>query len=201
MWQSLYDSSWHHPVTFWILQALLLVALAVRPPRAPRVLALLVGGTALAALDAWLTQPASVVPKTWQANVGLIFVILGDWRYWFVRALGPERRWRPAALRSLGLALIVPVAMIVPQLLGVTGRPLYLLYECSAFALALGVAMVTRRQLSLAAFWLVMYGLWIVADLLILAGLDLGFAVRLVPNALYYGGFWTLVYGRLRDQP
>ncbi len=201
MWQSLYDSSWHHPVSFWILQALLLVALGLRPPRARRVMALLVGGTALAALDAWLTQPASVVPRAWQANVGLVFVILGDWRYWFVRALRPERPWRTAALRSLGLALVVPVALMAPQVLGVTGRPLYLLYECSAFALALGVALVTRRQLPLAAFWLVQYGLWIVADLLILVGLDLGFGVRLVPNALYYGGFWTLAYLRLRDEP
>lgn len=200
MWQSLYDSSWHHPVSFWILQALLLVALVARPPRARRVMALLVGGTALAALDAWLTQPASLVPRAWQANVGLGFVILGDWRYWFVRALRPGRPWRVAALRSLGLALIVPVAMLGPQLLGVSGRTLYLLYEGSAFLLTLGIALATRRQLPLAAFWLVMYGLWIVADLLILAGLDLGYAVRLVPNALYYGGFWALVYARLRDE-
>jgi hypothetical protein len=41
------------------------------------------------------------------------------------------------------------------------------------------------------------YALWLTADVLIvLAGLDLGWAIRMVPNQLYYA-FWTpFVYAR-----
>ena len=43
------------------------------------------------------------------------------------------------------------------------------------------------RQVS--QFVLLYYGLWATADAIILAaGSDLGFALRVIPNTLYYGG-------------
>ena len=43
-------------------------------------------------------------------------------------------------------------------------------------------------------FVLLYYGLWAAADALILAtGADLGFAVRVVPNVLYYGGLIAVI--------
>gem|GEM_PF-5782227 len=44
------------------------------------------------------------------------------------------------------------------------------------------------------AFVTVQYTLWATADVLILAGHDAGFALRLAPNALYYGLFLPFVY-------
>ena len=34
------------------------------------------------------------------------------------------------------------------------------------------------------------YALWAIADVLIIAGIDLGWALRIVPNQLYYA-FWV----------
>ena len=45
-------------------------------------------------------------------------------------------------------------------------------------------------------FVLLYYGLWATADAIILAtGSDLGFAVRVVPNVLYYGGLIAVIGG------
>ena len=43
-------------------------------------------------------------------------------------------------------------------------------------------------------FVLFYYGLWATADVIILAtGSDLGFALRVVPNLLYYGGLIAVI--------
>jgi len=41
-----------------------------------------------------------------------------------------------------------------------------------------------------------LYALWAAADLLIVAGFDAGWAVRLVPNQLYYAWYVPFVYWR-----
>lgn len=53
---------------------------------------------------------------------------------------------------------------------------------------------VRRWALALTGFVLGQYALWVAADLLILAGADLGFGLRLLPNALYYAAFLPFVY-------
>ena len=41
-------------------------------------------------------------------------------------------------------------------------------------------------------FVLLYYGLWAASDVVILAtGADVGFGLRVVPNLLYYGGFFA----------
>ncbi len=46
------------------------------------------------------------------------------------------------------------------------------------------------------AFVAVQYALWAAADLLILSGEARGFALRLVPNVMYYGAFVGYVFVR-----
>ena len=122
----------------------------------------------------------------------------------------PQRpHWRPW-LVSLGFALFVPVAQgaaiaILPQAFP-TPRHTFLAYELLFLLLAVvwravvlprrvaGVSEATRNWIyDLAQFEIVQYALWPLADILILAGTDAGrdagFALRLVPNTLYYGVF------------
>lgn len=193
MWERLYNSSGHHPYSFWLLQASFLLVLAVARPRDRRVLWLCLGGTLVAALDAWLTQTASILPGGWQAPVAMFFVIVGDWRYWLVKE-GERRSGIHAVLSSLTLALVVPLAIWLPKHLGwLAGRPLFLTYEVAAFSLAAWMA--RRRGFSpVTLLWLAIYGSWALADVLILSLGDLGYGLRLVPNTLYYGVFWPAVY-------
>jgi len=86
-------------------------------------------------------------------------------------------------------------------------RVQYLVYEAMFAALALAWRLVVlparlrqatpearRWALSATTFVLAQYALWATADVLILAGHDAGFALRLAPNALYYGLFLPFVY-------
>ena len=80
-------------------------------------------------------------------------------------------------------------------------RWIFLAYECLALAQALGWCLVVlprrpaveeaRRRWARAvmAFVAVQYALWATADVLILAGVTEGFALRLLPNVMYYGAF------------
>jgi len=142
-----------------------------------------------------------------QTLVLLPFVLLGDWRVLFLvfaLAAGPGRR-ALAALRSAGLTLVVPAfawsthALLRLRHPELPGQVLWLVYELAFLALALGlrafalprlaagagprVLRVLRGVLALAATY---YALWALADALILAGLDAGWALRMLPNQLYY---------------
>jgi len=85
-------------------------------------------------------------------------------------------------------------------------RTLFLSYELTFFGLM--AALRTTRWSSapaarrMAHFAMVYYGLWIAADLLILnmsGGLrDAGFALRVVPNVLYYGFCVPVLFAGLR---
>ena len=85
---------------------------------------------------------------------------------------------------------------------------MFLVYEIAFFLLTLALlkwhsrlkATPWLRKVSL--FVLVYYGLWATADAIILTTeSDLGFALRVVPNVLYYGGLiammgWAAATGR-----
>jgi uncharacterized membrane protein YpjA len=79
-------------------------------------------------------------------------------------------------------------------------RVLYLVYEVFFFALTL--ALLARHPGPKRAPWLrtvsrfvlLYYGLWATADaLLLVTGSDAGFALRVVPNLLYYGGLIAVI--------
>lgn len=154
-------------------------------------------------VSVWLGWPAAL-----QSAVMFGFVWLGDFRVTLLvcELGGAARPW----LRAVLLASLVPVVDLVlffgllrslwPE---IPGQLLWLVHEIAFLTLALWMRAVwvprltpeepdghrrfLRRTL---AYVTVYYALWASADLLILAGSDLGWALRLVPNQLYYG-FWT----------
>lgn len=135
--------------------------------------------------------------------------------------IGPGRVW----LVAVAFAFIVPIASTVPQLalpsVFASSDPLlmnriFLLYEAMFFVLAWVVRLAVlpkriegadpalARWAKLATgFEITQYGLWILADVLILATkVDVAYLLRAVPNAMYYVLFvpfvaWTAPPGAL----
>lgn len=149
----------------------------------------------------------------------LVFVLLGDFRVlWlaFALALGPGRAARAAALAA-GATLVVPVlawagdAALRVRAPELPGQVLWLVYELAflAFALLLRARALPRLAggdathlgvpRALLAYAAVYYALWALADALILAGVDAGWLLRVIPNQLYYAWFvpfaFTLYFG------
>jgi len=161
-------------------------------------------------LDPVATGPLSralSLSDTAQTLVLVPFVLLGDWRVLllvFALATGPGGR-AAAFARSGALSLAVPILAVATNALlrlrfpDLPGQVLWLVYEVAFLALALGlrafalprlaagapakVRRVLRAVLALAATY---YALWALADVLILAGIDAGWALRMLPNLLYY---------------
>jgi len=139
----------------------------------------------------------------------LPFVLLGDFRV-FALWLGVMRPELPLG-RTLSLAAawtaVVPaIAWLLHRLADAALGPLpdqtlWLVYEIAFAVLAVwwatqlipGGRPVAERFLRATAWYVATYyALWALADVLILAGLDAGWALRVVPNQLYYG-FWVPV--------
>lgn len=141
--------------------------------------------------------------------LGFLFVWLGDFRVLLlVFALAQARRhaWLRAAVATclvpaLDLALYHGLLRALwPEL---PGQTLWLIHELGFCALALalcvwGVPRLTppepqghRRFLRGALLYAALYyALWAKADLVILAGVDAGWGLRILPNQLYYA-FWV----------
>jgi hypothetical protein len=166
-------------------------------------------------LDPLATGPLlslAVVENTIASSlIQFLFVYLGDLRV-LLLAIGVARPRRP--FRS-NLAWAAVATLIVPIWTGigfafarwlwpeVHGQLLWMLYELGFLALciALGRAWVARALpgdparaaylRSIFGYSAAYYALWLAADLVIVvAGLDLGWALRMVPNQLYYA-FWA----------
>jgi hypothetical protein len=136
-----------------------------------------------------------------------VFVWLGDFRVlWLHFALsGDAPDPRAAARPAAALACLVPVttgALYAPVWMGLVEAPsqvLWLIYELLFFALALRLRAGSASP-ALRAIWLYVlayYGLWAASDVLILAGVDAGWALRVLPNQLYYAFFVPFVWWRL----
>ena len=149
----------------------------------------------------------------WQQAVMLAFVLLGDWRVLllvFALAYRPEQR-RRAIAQSAALSFVVPgfatltdfqLRLLWPEL---PGQVLWLVYELGFAALALalrrrfgasqasGARGADRRLLrAFLAYAAGYYALWACADALILAGVDAGWGLRILPNQLYYA--WSVPF-------
>lgn len=200
---SLYESAWHIPATPWLANAAFLLILGMS--RGPRrgLFALL----AIAiALDAWLNgalTPLGRASPSVRTAVSLFFVLAGDFRYFAVSDLVAGDKGRSLA-RALGLAFVVPVVALPLRLLDAPERVLWLAYEGAfvVFALVLRAVLwprwlgarsappeAVRAVRALTTFQIVQYGLWALADVLLLADLGVGWLLRLVPNTLYYAVF------------
>lgn len=173
-------------------------------------------------LDSFTTGPLSSllgIAGTGAGTVVLIFfVLLGDFRVLLLL----QRLARPALARERLLAesaawtLVGPLgALSLEQVLAVLVGPLgenviWLLYELSFLVLALWLRQVGVPRWvgpgrparlaylqSVATYAAVYYALWASADVLIqVLGLDVGWALRVVPNQLYYAFYLPFVYFR-----
>lgn len=149
-----------------------------------------------------------------------IFVLIGDLRYIVLLAfllygqktLADLRAFRLSGdvLRPMLIFTLFPTLLVSalgyakPGLLQIP-RHKFLAYELAFFTLTLLWIYVVLPQKNIAGkeagFLLrasfpvfVFYGLWSVSDILILNGIEAGYALRIVPNLTYYCGFlWWLV--------
>lgn len=153
------------------------------------------------------------------------FVLLGDFRV-LLLAIGvarPERDLRSKIGWAVGMTLVVPVlAGSIYAVLGAIfadlhGQVLWMVYEAGFLGLCVALSRrwvpgtldddpTSRAKAdylrALFGFSAAYYALWLGADLLIVAGgLDLGWAVRIVPNQLYYAVWVPFAYARFFCSP
>lgn len=209
--ERIYASPLHDPLFFW-LAALALVG--VIASRLPFLAGFLVVFAFEIAADALATGALSPIPKgaAWGTPVAVAFVILGDLRYFLLveRFVRRERRFAGVLARAAAWAFVVPVVSFALRSaapsLAAPARVTFLTYELLFLALAalLRLAVLPRRAagappdvrrwlMEVTVFEIAQYGLWAAADVVILSGAQVGFLLRLVPNAMYYAFFLPFV--------
>jgi hypothetical protein len=214
--KALYDSALHHPVIAYVAGLALLIALA---RRLPFLLDFLVVFLVAILADATVTgawSPVSAESPVYTA-LSIAFVILGDLRYFLLveRYTSPSHPFTAVLARALAVSLLVPVSSVVLRELVPameSSRVLFLVYEVLLFSLVLGYSRVRlrgpaaidephQRFLSrVSAFVLVQYAAWATADVILLAGADVGHLLRIVPNVLYYALFLPFVLVTAPDE-
>lgn len=210
-WRDLYQSDLQSPYALWVAPAAFLLWLLASPGARARAASpemtvarawavffcaeTLIDPLATGPLARWLALPDAIA-----TGVMLLFVLLGDFRVFLLVFLFAPRGRSPAA-RAAAFTGVVPLfaflahgalERIVPDL---PGQVLWLIYEVSFVAMALtlraGLSGPFAPALRAAtAYVAVYYALWAASDSLILAGVDAGWLLRIVPNQLYYS-FWV----------
>lgn len=219
--KAIYDSAWQHPgIAFAaglaVLAFLLRERLSGRAKARPFAFAFAAIFLVEIVLDALFTGAFSPVMGTaFEMPIAIAFVILGDYRYFVAleRARGPRdaKLFNGGWLVALGWAFIIPVLSTIPQKIWpdwfTISNRIFLVYEAMFFVLALilRVAVLPKRLAGadpahkrwaerLTDFELVQYALWAIADVVILSGVDAGYLLRIVPNAIYYAAFVPFAY-------
>lgn len=201
--QDLYESAWHNPLSFWGLQLALFAVLVRARGRLRDVLLFFTGAIAVDALLSGALSPIAAAPQAVKTGSALAFVLLGDFRFFFLTARFAGMR----ASAAVALAFAVPVLVIPLVALGVPERLLWFTFEVGVALLAATLRLFVwpRRDMplehrryvhDLTLFEIAQYGLWVTADVLLLSGHAIGWAVRLLPNTLYYGGFLAFAWWR-----
>ena len=174
-------------------------------------------------LDSLVTGPLTKLLGLAGTPVGLVvlifFVLLGDFRvlYLLQRLSFPDRARERLLAEAAAWTLIVPLAALsiraaLETVRGSLGEnAIWLIYELCFLALALVLRQVVlprwvagsgrERRLaylrSVAGYVAVYYALWAGADVLIqIFDLDVGWALRVIPNQLYYVFYVPFVYFR-----
>lgn len=210
--EAFYASSVQHPILLWVAALFAMGYCATIRGLDPGVRRYSLGLGLLSLLDAWLTSDhipgVGSLPASVAGLVPLFFVLAGDLRFLLV-VTGAEPSGRLGwngrnVAQAVGLTLVVPIfTQVVLSVLPAEmdqPRVMFLIYEMSfvVLTLMLLVAHPTLRTLPWARrvgrFVAGYYSLWALADAIIL-GLhsDLGFALRVVPNVLYYGGLIAMI--------
>jgi len=198
--------------------ALILFAIFKRPPLMRYLL--LFGFTTL--IDILIASRLLPMPTdTSQVAVEYLFVLIGDLRfilllaYFLYAGLGakdleqlrlPGSVLKPAFIFTLfPTILVAAVGFAKPQLM-TEARHKFLAYELIFFILTTLWIFIVLPQKSLSAEntrfvksaavpVFLYYGLWSLADILILRGVEAGYAIRIVPNFLYYSVFlWWIAH-------
>ncbi|RDV37272.1 hypothetical protein DV096_14935 [Bradymonadaceae bacterium TMQ3] len=215
IWERVYLHSLHHPGAAWLSAALVL---GVMLRRLPFFYAFIIGAVVVSAADAMITGGWSQLGgQAHPSYVGLswFFVLAGDYRVFLLLERYRRARsesWSGGAgvwWRALGWTLIASVVVglisVSSDLFNASARRLYLTYELVALGVVALVWRVrvlgamppgdpVRRWLSrVAIFVMVQYALWAGADVVILAGLDVGHLLRMIPNLMYYALFLPVV--------
>jgi hypothetical protein len=147
----------------------------------------------------------------------VLFVLLGDFRVYLLVfaliAIAHGHRWTAAVPLAAAATCAVPLvaytldALLHRAVAGVADNSIWMVYEGLFVAVALAVRAyaVPRRGVAdarLAAYLralllyvAVYYALWASIDVLIqLAGLDVGWLLRVLPNQLYYSAWVPVVF-------
>ena len=207
MFETFYNSPIQHPILLWVAASLgALYGIRQRGLR-PSMREFLIFLTALSLCDAWLSSHHiygyGTLTGAAKSAISLFFVLAGDFRYLILVTTAQRDGSILWSARSVGVALaltlIVPLSsQLIMGMLPESqqgSRVLFLVYEIAFFLLTCALmlwhpqvkANPWMRQVS--QFVLLYYGLWATSDAIILAtGSDLGFALRVIPNTLYYGG-------------
>ncbi|MCA9637893.1 MAG: hypothetical protein KC420_17820 [Myxococcales bacterium] len=211
-----YYSHLQQPFLLWIGAALGLAVALARRGLSPAIRRYCLVFTAISIADAYVTTPTGPpglgpLPTTASFVLPVAFIVTGDLRYFLLLEATRDGEYRtpsPAGwLRVLAWSWIVPllsraIYALLPATDLRTSRALFLAYELSFLALTLLINLVIlpRRQDDAARRWCVRvgwfvasyYALWIVADVIISEGHDVGFLVRSIANFVYYG--WLLAF-------
>lgn len=210
--EAFYASIWQHPILLWVAALVAATWCARRSGLHPSVRRYAFALTALSLTDAWLTTNVvwgiGALTGAAASLVPLFFVLAGDFRYLVLLGVarpGGELAWSGRAVAvALGLTLVVPVlsqgilALLPEEWSG--PRVLFFTYEILFVTLTILLLVFhpAHREApwlrTVSRFVLLYYGLWATADAILLStGSDLGFALRVVPNVLYYGGLIAVI--------
>lgn len=208
----IYASPFQHPWLLWAAAISGLIVALSRSGISRDVRWFCVAVACLSMIDAWLTATDVLgigslgsAASSW---VPLVFVLLGDFRYFLFVELARPDGTLAMTKKGFGIAgawtLIVPIASLVVIRFVRLQEPrmLFLVYEALFIALLSMVSSIYLPKHAKALRWtrsvsllvLIYYGAWAAADALILfMECDEGFLLRILPNVLYYGGFAPVV--------
>lgn len=211
--RAFYESSWQQPFLLGLIGAAAGGAAAWSASTAGRggFLARWTQLFALAAIaDCVLTGYSSPLGQNTPAMTAasVFFVILGDLRLYlltarFTRAQGTRGAYLEALVWALAPSLLIAALKRLAPWTVADGRHIFLTYELAALVpLGLWWAVLAPQRLAAAAsaptlrwlrgvlgFFAAQYALWALADVGILRGAPLAWALRVAPNAMYYGLF------------
>ena len=210
IFETFYNSPIQHPVLLWVSNLVFtmfaLAQLRLRTEEGTQSLRrFILFWSVISALDAWLSANfvfgIGALAAPWSSVLPFLFVWAGDLRIFLALELFsagfPDQANKIAWWRPVLACFIVPVVAGVLTR-GQEARVLFLVYEALFLLVITLYGRFTRTDRNpagralrnLAWAW---YVLWVTADVLILTlpeGLrDLGFAVRVLPNLIYYGAF------------
>jgi hypothetical protein len=152
----------------------------------------------------------------------LTFVLLGDFRVYLLifRLAKLDTRLASVIGKAAAWTMIVPVfAFAVDSALhavrpDLPSQTIWLIYELAFLSIAMWLRTVGIERMTsattigiryglerIAGYVAVYYALWATADVIIMVlGMDIGWALRVVPNQLYYAFFLPFVYFQLSSR-